>query len=155
MKKLIYLLAFSMLSIATMGEGINFSGTWKLNNEKSILFDQFSLAPTQLIVTQTTDTLVVERHGSFQGTEYVTKDKISLDGKECVNSSFMGSKKTSTAVWAEDGKSLTISSKLPTQDQGEATMVEVFLMEDPNLKVMLSAASSMGEMAEIYLLDKQ
>lgn len=155
MKKLIYLLAFSILSIATMGEGTNFSGTWKLNNEKSTLFDQFSLAPIQMIVIQTADTLMVERHGSFQGQEYVTKDKISLDGKACVNIGWMGSKKTSTAVWSEDGKTLTISSKLPTQDQGEATMNEVFRMEDPNLKIELNASSSMGEMSETYLLDKQ
>lgn len=156
MKKLIYLLAFSMLSIATMGEGINFSGTWKLNNEKSILFEQFSLAPTQLIVIQTADTIMVEKHGNFQGTDYVTKDKFSLDGKECFNPGMMpDSKKTSTAAWSEDGKILTISTKMPTQDQGEATMKEVYRMEEPNLKIELSAASSMGEMSETYLLDKQ
>ena len=156
MKKFIYLLAFSMLSIATMGEGINFSGTWKLNNEKSILFEQFSLAPTQLIVIQTADTIMVEKHGNFQGTDYVTKEKFSLDGKECFNPGMMpDSKKTSTAAWSEDGKILTISTKMPTQDQGEATMKEVYRMEEPNLKIELSAASSMGEMSETYLLDKQ
>ena len=155
MKKLFYLLALSMLTLTSMGEGINFSGTWKLNNEKSTLFEQFSLAPTQVIVTQTADTIMVEKHGNFQGTEYVTKDRISLDGKECVNIGWMNSKKTSTAVWSEDGKTLTISSKLPTQDQGEATMKEVFRLEDPSLKIELSAASSMGEMSETYLLDKQ
>jgi hypothetical protein len=155
MKKLFYLLALSMLTLTSVGEGINFSGTWKLNNEKSTLFEQFSLAPIQMIVTQTADTLVVEKHGNFQGTDYVTKDKFSLDGKECVNIGWMNSKKTSTAVWSEDGKTLTISSKLPTQDQGEATMKEVFRLEDPSLKIELSAASSMGEMSETYLLDKQ
>ena len=148
-------MALSMLSLATMGEGINFSGTWKLNNEKSILFEQYSLAPTQVIVMQTADSIMVEKHGNFQGTEYVTKDRISLDGKECVNIGWMNSKKTSTAAWSEDGKSLTISSKLPTQDQGEATMKEVFRMEEPNLKIELNAASQMGEMSETYLLEKQ
>ncbi len=155
MKKLFYLMALTMLSMATMGEGINFSGTWKINNEKSVLFEQFSLAPSQLIVTQTADTLIVEKHGNFQGTEYVTKDKISLDGKECVNIGWMNSKKTSTAVWSEDGKTLTISSKFPTQDQGEATMKEVFEMVEDNLKLQLNAASQMGEMAETYVLDKE
>lgn len=155
MKKLFYLLALSMLSMATMGEGINFSGTWKLNNEKSTLFEQFSLAPNQMIVTQTADTLTVEKHGNFQGTDYVTKDKISLDGKECVNIGWMDSKKTSTAVWSEDGKTLTISSKMPAQDGSEATMKEVYQMVELNLKVELNAASSMGEMSETYVLDKQ
>jgi hypothetical protein len=72
-----------------------------------------------------------------------------------VNIGWMNSKKTSTAVWSEDGKTLTISSKLPTQDQGEATMKEVFQLVEPNLKIELNAASSMGEMSETYLLDKQ
>lgn len=155
MKKLFYLLALSMISVATMGEGINFSGTWKLNNEKSTLFDQFSLAPTQVIVIQTADTLMVEKHGNFQGTDYVTKDKFSLDGKECGNAGWMNSKKTSTAIWSEDGKTLTISSKMPAQDGGEATMKEVFQLVELNLKIELNAASSMGEMSETYLLDKQ
>ena len=155
MKKLFYLLALSMLTLTSMGEGINFSGTWKLNNEKSTLFEQFSLAPIQMIVTQTADTLVVEKHGNFQGTDYVTKDKFSLDGKECVNVGWMNSKKTSTAVWSEDGQTLTISSKMPAQDGGEATMKEVYQMAENNLKVGLNAASSMGEMSETYLLEKQ
>ena len=155
MKKLLYLLAFTLVSVAGMGQVSDFSGTWKLNNEKSTLFEQFSLAPSQLILTQTADSLTVEKHGNFQGTDYVTKDKFSLDGKECINPGMMDSKKTSTAVWSEDGKILTISSKLPTQDQGEATIKEVYQMVENNLKLELNAASSMGEMAEIYLLDKE
>jgi hypothetical protein len=67
----------------------------------------------------------------------------------------MDSKKTSTAVWSEDGKILTISSKMPAQDGGEATMKEVYQMTELNLKVEFNAASSMGEMAETYLLEKQ
>jgi hypothetical protein len=100
--------------------------------------------------------MTVEKHGNFQGTDYVTKDKYGLDGKECFNPGMMpDSKKTSTAVWSEDGKILTISSKLPTQDQGEATTKEVYQMVESNLKLELNAASSMGEMSETYLLDKQ
>lgn len=155
MKKLLYLIAFTMVSMASMGQAPDFSGTWKLNNEKSTLFDQFTLAPSQLIVIQTADSLMVEKHGNFQGQDYVTKDKFSLDGKECINIGFMDSKKTSTAVWSEDGKMLTVSSKFPTQDQGEATMKEVFQMVENNLKIELNAASQMGEMAETYLLDKE
>jgi len=155
MKKLLYFIAFTMASLAGMAQVSDFSGTWKLNSEKSTLFEQFSLAPSQLILTQTADSLTVEKHGNFQGTDYVTKDKFSLDGKECINPGMMDSKKTSTAVWSEDGKILTISSKLPTQDQGEATIKEVYQMVENNLKLELNAASSMGEMAEIYLLDKE
>lgn len=156
MKKIFYLLVLSLFALTGMGQENNFSGTWKLNNEKSTLFDQFTLAPSQLIVVQTADSLMVEKHGNFQGTDYVWKDKFSLDGKECTNPGMMpDSKKTSTAVWSDDKKTLTISSKLPTQDQGEATIKEVYQMEENFLKVLLNAASSMGEMSETYLLDKQ
>jgi hypothetical protein len=156
MKKLLYLIAFTLVTMVGKGQVSDFSGSWKLNNEKSIIFQQFSLAPSQLILIQTADTLTVEKHGNFQGTDYITKDKFSLDGKECFNPGMMpDSKKTSVAVWSEDGKTLTISSKLPTQDQGEATMKEVYMMLESSLKVELNAASQMGEMAETYLLDKQ
>jgi hypothetical protein len=156
MKKLLYFIAFTMVSMTGMGQVADFSGTWTLNNEKSTIFQQFSLAPSQLILIQTADSMTVEKHGNFQGTDYVTKDKYGLDGKECFNPGMMpDSKKTSTAVWSEDGKILTISSKLPTQDQGEATTKEVYQMVESNLKLELNAASSMGEMSETYLLDKQ
>jgi hypothetical protein len=155
MKKLLYFIAFTMVSMTGMGQVADFSGTWTLNKDKSTLFEQFSLAPSQLILIQTADSLTVEKHGTFEGTDYVSKDKFSLDGKESVNPGMMNSKKTSTAVWSEDGKILTISSKLPTQDQGEATTKEVYQMVESNLKLELSAASSMGEMSETYLLDKQ
>lgn len=155
MRKLLYVLAFTVFSFLAKGEGVNFSGTWKINNEKSTFFEQFSLAPTQLILIQTADSLIVEKHGNFQGQEYVTKDRYSLDGKQCVNKGWMDSKKTSTAVWSEDGKILTVTSKMPAQDGSEATMKEIYEMAELLLKVQMSAASSMGEMAETYLLDKQ
>lgn len=156
MKKIFYLVVFIVFALTSMAQNPDFSGTWKINNEKSTFFEQFSLAPTQLILVQTADTLMVEKHGNFQGTDYVTKEKFSLDGKECVNPGMMpDSKKTSIAVWSEDGKILTVSSKLPTQDQGEATIKEVYQMVDANLKLELNAASQMGEMAETYVLDKQ
>ncbi|MDP3180934.1 MAG: hypothetical protein Q8M67_03900 [Bacteroidota bacterium] len=156
MKKLLYLIAFILGSMTSMAQTPDFSGTWNINNGKSTFFEQFSLAPSQLILIQTADSLMVEKHGNFQGTDYVTKEKFSLDGKECVNPGMMpDSKKTSIAVWSEDGKVLTVSSKLPTQDQGEATIIEVYQMEESSLKVQLNAASQMGEMAETYVLDKQ
>jgi len=156
MKKIFYLVVFIVFALTSMAQNPDFSGTWKINNEKSTFFEQFSLAPTQLILVQTADTLMVEKHGNFQGTDYVTKEKFSLDGKECVNPGMIpDSKKTSIAVWSEDGKILTVSSKLPTQDQGEATIKEVYQLVDANLKVELNAASQMGEMAETYVLDKQ
>lgn len=155
MRKLLYVLAFLVSGLLAKAEGTSFSGTWKLNKEKCTLNEQFSMAPGQLIIQQTADTLNVEKHGEFQGQEYVSKDKISLDGKECINVGFMDSKKKSTATWSDDGKILTVTTKVPMQDGGEFTMKETYQIDAGSLKVVMSASSPMGDMAETYGFDKQ
>ncbi len=40
------------------------------------------MAPNQMILTQDTDVLAVERHGSFQDQDHTISDKFTLDGKE-------------------------------------------------------------------------
>lgn len=139
-----------------MAQVSDFSGTWTINNEKSTLFEQYSLAPSQLILTQSADSLTVEKHGNFQGTDYVTNERFGLNGAESINPGMMPeSRKTSVAVWSENGKILTISSRLPTQTQGEVTQKEVYQMIGDSLRLEFTSASSMGEMAETYVFDKQ
>jgi len=92
MKKIIYLIAFTLVSLTSMGIGIDFSGTWNLNKSKSTLSDQFSMAPTQLVISQTADALVIERHSTFQDQNFTFKDKLTLDGKECINDGWMDTK---------------------------------------------------------------
>jgi hypothetical protein len=155
MKKIIYLIAFTLVSLTSMGIGIDFSGTWNLNKSKSTLSDQFSMAPTQLVISQTADALVIERHSTFQDQNFTFKDKLTLDGKECINDGWMDTKKKSTAVWSADGKTLTVSSKIPMQDGNEMTITETYQVEGANLKVTASASSSYGDMSETFLFDKQ
>jgi len=155
MKKIIYLIAFTLVSLTSMGIGIDFSGTWNLNKSKSTLSDQFSMAPTQLVISQTADALVIERHSTFQDQNFTFKDKLTLDGKECINDGWMDTKKKSTAVWSADRKTLTVSSKIPMQDGNEMTITETYQVEGANLKVTASASSSYGDMSETFLFDKQ
>jgi hypothetical protein len=155
MKKILYLLVFSLISISSMGKVVDFSGTWNLNKSKSTLNDQFSMAPKQMIIIQASDVLDVERHSTFQDQEFTIKDKLTLDGKECINDGWQDTKKKSVAVWSDDEKSLTVTSKIPMQDGGEFTVVETYQMEENSLKVLVNAKSSMGELAETYLFDKQ
>jgi len=155
MKKILYLLVFSFIALTSMGKVSDFSGTWNLNKEKSTLNEQFSMAPNQLILAQTADVLDVEKHATWQDQEYTIKDKLTLDGKECINDGWRDTKKKSTAVWSADEKSLTITSKLPLQDNSEMTITETYQMEENYLKVVVSASSSMGEMTETFLFDKQ
>jgi len=155
MKKIVYLLAFLLVSLTSVGQVVNFSGTWALNKAKSTLNDQFSMAPGKMILVQNANDFAAEKHVTFQDQEFTTNDKFTLDGNECVNVGWMDSKKKSVCKWSEDSKSLTITSKLPIQDSGEMTIVEIYKIEGDNLKVEVTASSSYGDMAETYLFDKQ
>jgi hypothetical protein len=155
MKKILYLLVFSLITLTSMAEVSNFSGTWNLNKAKSTLNDQFSMAPNQIILAQTADVLDVEKHATWQDQEFTINDKLTLDGKECINPGWQDTEKKSTAVWSDDQKMLTVTSKLPMQDGSDMTIIETYQMEADSLKVMVTASSSFGEVSETYLFDKQ
>ena len=154
MKKAFSLFIAILLTI-TLSAQIDFSGAWKLNSSKSKLAEQFSMAPKEIIVVQKGNDLSVERHSEWQGQEFTTNDKFTLDGKECVNTGMMDTKKKSTAVWAADKKSLKITSKIPMQDGGEFALNEVYKMDGGNMVIEMSASSSFGDMAETQVYDKK
>ena|ERR1035437_6914829 len=85
MKKTLFLLGTLLISVVASAQVIDFSGTWKLNTSKSKLNEQFSMAPKEVIVVQKDNDFNLERHSSFQDQDFTTKDKLSLDGKECIN----------------------------------------------------------------------
>jgi hypothetical protein len=155
MKQIFYLLVFSLITISSMGKGTDFSGKWNLDKSKSTLNAEFSMAPTQMILVQNQDVLTVEKHSSFQDQEFVTNDKLTLDGKECINNGWRDTKKKSTVAWSADEKALTITSKIPMGDNGEMTIIETYQMEENNLKVVSRVSSSFGEASETYLFNKQ
>lgn len=155
MKKILYLIVFSLISVSSMAVVPDFTGTWNLNKGKSTLNDQYSMAPHQLILAQTADVLDVEKHATWQDQPYTIKDKLTLDGKESINPGWQDSQKKSTAVWSDDQKVLTVTSKIPMQDGNEMVIIETYQKEADNLKVMVTATSSFGEMSETYLFDKQ
>lgn len=155
MKKVIYLFVFTMISFTSMSKVVDFSGTWNLNKSKCTLNDQFSFAPSQLILNQTADILDIEKHANFQGQDITINDKFTLDGKECINKGWQDTKKTSVIAWSADEKVMTITSKIPMQDGTDMTMTETYQMEGDSLKIVASASSSFGEWAETYLFDKQ
>jgi len=153
MKKLIFLFAAVFFSTVVFAQ-IDFSGTWKLNSSKSKLGDQFSMAPKEVIIVQKDNDMNVERHSEFQGQEFTINDKFTLDGKECINDGWQGSKKKSTAVWSDDKKSLKITTKLPMQDE-EMTVIAVYKMDGENMVIESSASSSFGDLDETQVFDKK
>jgi hypothetical protein len=154
MKKITFLLAAFLVSIIANAQGPDFSGTWKLNSSKSKLNADFSMAPKEIIIVHKGNNLSVEKHSSFQDQEFTTTDKLTLDGKECINTGFQDSQKKSTAVWAADKNSLKIISKFSIGDGGEMTITEVYKIDGANFVVESAASSSYGEMAETIVYDK-
>ena len=154
MKKAFFLISAMIIMMAASAQ-TDFSGSWKLNSSKSKLGDQFSMAPKEVIITQSGNDLSIEKHSEFQGQEFTTKDKLTLDGKECVNEGMMDTKKKSTATWAADKKSLKIVSKIPMQDGGEFAITEVYKLDGGSFVCEMSASSSFGDMAETQVYDKK
>lgn len=150
-----FLLLLAVFSISSAAQTPDFSGTWTLNRTTSKLTDEFSMAPTSMIVVQAANALDVERHSNFQGRDLTTKDRFTLDGKECVNPGWEDSQKTSTAVWSENKASLTITTKISLGDNGDMTIIEVFRLKDRHLVIETKGSSSFGEQTETLVFDKK
>lgn len=154
MKKTLFFFAALLLSTVVNSQGLNFSGSWKLNSEKSKLNAEFSFAPKEVIITQSGIDLSVEKHSSFQDQEFVTTDKLTLDGKECINPGFQDTQKKSTCTWSDDKVSLKIISKLSIGDGGDMTITEVYKMDGGSMVIESAASSSYGELNETMVYDK-
>ena len=154
MKKSLFLFAALIFSTAIMAQGPDFSGSWKLNGEKSKLNAEFSFAPKEIIITQAGNEMTVEKHSNFQDQEFVTNDKLTLDGKECTNPGFQDTQKKSTCNWSDDKASLKIISKIPIGD-GDMTITEVYKMDAGSMIIESMASSSFGDMNETMVYEKK
>lgn len=155
MKKALLILAACLVTSTTFSQMPDFNGSWKLNNEKSKLNAEFSFAPKEVIITQAGNDFTVEKHVNFQDQEFTTKDKLTLDGKECINPGFQDTQKKSTATWSDDKISLKVISKMAMGDGGEMTITEVYKMDGSNLIIESAASSSFGELNETMAYDKK
>ena len=154
MKNFVFLIALAFLSATTFGQKVNFTGEWKLNEQKSDLGDQFSLAPKSLSVDHTKKTLDLKNVNEFDGQEYLSEQHYTLDGKECENTGFMESITRSTVT--VDKKANTIKIVTNGSVQGsDYTLTQTLSMKDGNLVMESEATSDMGEMTETYVFDKQ
>jgi hypothetical protein len=154
MKKRFIFFAALLFSAAAIAQGPDFSGSWKLNSEKSKLNAEFSFAPKEVIITQAGNDFTVEKHSSFQDQDFVTTDKLTLDGVECINSGFQDTQKKSTCTWSDDKTSLKIISKLSVGD-GDMTINEVYKMDGPSMVIESMASSSYGDLNETMVYDRK
>lgn len=155
MKHLAFVLALVWISSAAFGQKANYSGEWKLNESKSELSYDFSLAPASLSITHTRKALDTKTVNVFNGQELVSESHISLDGKECENVGFGESVTTSTAELDKDTQAILIITKGSAEGVGDWTFRQNMMLKDGNLVIQFEASSDMGDMAETYVFDKQ
>lgn len=155
MKNFACMLALALFSSVAIGQKVNYSGEWKLNESKSELGYDFSMAPKSVSVKHTKKTLDLKTVNEWEGQEIANESHFTLDGKECENMGFGGNSTTSTADVDKKTKSVTIETNGYADGLGDWTSIQVMSMKDGNLVITFEAASSMGEMAETYVFDKQ
>ena len=167
-KRLIYLsislvITFNLLiSAVSFSQGAaNFSGSWAFNESKSNLGEGgFRMISQKLTITQDDKSFKLDRSFTGQdGEERKTAETYTLDGKESVNPVFNTTKK-STAAWSADKKSLTVSSVMVFEMNGEKNeikTVEVYKLADGDktLSIDSQSTSSMGERKAIMVYDKK
>jgi hypothetical protein len=155
---------FYLFSVGTSAQtgSISFSGTWAFNESKSNQGEGgFRMAAKKLVIIQDPNNLSIERTRVRQtGEESIIKEKYTLDGKESTNPVFNEITKKSTVSWSADKKSLTITSKMVFDMNGESTeikTVEVWKLSDggKSLTIDSTSSSTRGEQKVTLVYDKQ
>lgn len=144
---LTFISVFLLSTATTFAQKSNFSGTWTYNESKSKLPESgFRMAATKLTVTQDNLALNIERVSiGRDGQERIMKEIITLDGKECENVVYQDRKRKSIATWSTDGKSLSISSSMTFERNGELRDIksgEVWTLSDDGNTLSLVSTSN-------------
>ncbi len=139
-----------LLSFTVTGDKANFSGDWKLNEDKSELGNFGRFAARSIKVEQKTDAIVITKTSpSFNGGDPVVSDEtLTFDGKESETTVFGGSKKKSTAKWSDDGQTMTVSYSILFERDGQSSEfkgTETWSLKDGMLSVVTLSNSPRGE----------
>jgi hypothetical protein len=158
------ILAFTVPAMTNAQSGkTDFSGKWAMNSDKSKLPEGsgggMRMGDGDLVVTQAGNTLTVERTRTGRdGQEMTTSTKYTLDGKETVNTTQRGERK-SIAKWSADGKSLTITTNMSFEMNGqtrEMKSTEVWTLVNPStLSIESTRNGRNGDVTMTLVYDKK
>ena len=160
----LFIFSFLMISFVTYAvpKKVKFSGGWTLNKEKSNIGEYGEMiAATKLIINQKGKKLAIEKQRtSMEGESYTYTEKYTLDGKECENTIPEIAKMKSTANWSEDKKSLTITSTILFEWEGnemEVKTIEILkFTEDGNsLSINQNISTEYGDLENTLVYDKE
>lgn len=147
------------LKAIAASEKVNFSGEWTFNKAKSNLGEGRFRTSLKLTILQKGNELTIERLSmNRDGQEMKSTEKYTLDGKECENTTRNRTRK-SIVTWSEDGNSITISSKMVFDRNGqtmEIKIVETWKLEDggKSMSIESSHLTPMGERKATLIYDK-
>ena len=154
------LLIMLPFSISTSFAQTSFSGTWKLDEKKSILGDlQFRIASDKIVIEQGKSDLTMRRTGQGPGGATETNEKFTFDGKECQNKFFGDNQKTSTVSWTNKDV-MNIKSKASFKNQDGDVMVididENYSLGDDGktLTINYASVSNFGEIKQTQVYSK-
>jgi hypothetical protein len=137
---------FVLTSANVFAQNPNFSGSWAFNEGKSKLSEMgFRRPATKITVTQDNLALNTERLSKGRdGEDRITKEKFTLDGKECENVVFQEMKRKSIAKWSADGKALEIKSSMTFDMNGESREIkssEIWKLSDDKITLTIESTS--------------
>lgn len=139
---------------------VNFTGEWKLNEQKSELGEFGNFAPRKIKIDSKNDSLSYERTVTNQsGEEVIISMKLRFDGKETEGVAFGNSKRKSIAKWSDDGQSLLVNSTILFDQDGQITEIKVNevwkLIENGSiLTIESNSSSSFGDNSMKMMFDK-
>jgi hypothetical protein len=146
------------LTIHAQAGKTNFSGTWILNAEESVLPQggggfgggqragggEFTIAQDASTLTQSR----TGRDGTIRETIYI------LDGKENVNSTGRGETKY-TAIWSADGNSLTITTKTSFNGNERTSTAVWSLKNEKTLSIETTREGQSGEVKTTMIYNQK
>lgn len=150
---LVTMVTFAMVTFSSSvlyAQRAVFTGDWKLDEKKSEL-GEFARAATSVKADQKENAITITRvTPGFNGGDPVTSTiTLTFDGKEVESEGFRGSKRKSTAKWSEDGKTLTVTSVMNFERDGQTTEFKSTeswsINKDGLLSVVTNSNSPRGE----------
>jgi hypothetical protein len=160
-KPLLFLTAAFLTLTSMAADRANFSGEWKLNESKSDL-GQFGdrIASKTMKIDAQADFITVDVSSSSPDGEQVKRqEKLTFDGKENETTLFGSTKKKSTAKWSDDGQTMTVSSIIYLDRNGEKTEIKVtevwkLINDGKSISLQSNSNSTFGENAMKLTYDK-
>ncbi len=148
------LLIFSMIAgsaLSVNAQRASFSGDWKLDESKSELGEFGGRAARTVKADQKDNAITVTRTtpGFNGGDPITTTVTVTFDGKVAESEGFGGAKRKSTAKWSDDGKTLTISSTMVLERDGQSFEIKSTenwtMTKEGWLSIVTNGSSPRGE----------